>query len=75
MKVKVTQKNKTMVTLSSLEPGDGFIFDGYPCIVGESLIGTYNGFVPAFSLRDSKIITIPQGQQVQLSQINVEYTV
>lgn len=75
MKVKVTQQNKTTVTLSSLEPGDGFIFDGYPCIVGESLIGNYNGFVTAFNLRNAKIIAIPQGQQVQLSQINVEYTV
>lgn len=75
MKVNVTQQNKTMVTLSSLEPGDGFIFDGYPCIVGESLIGNYNGFVTAFNLRNAKIIAIPQGQLVQLSQINVEYTV
>lgn len=75
MKVKVTQQNKTMVTLCSLEPGDGFIFDGYPCIVGESLIGAYNGFVNAFDLRNAKIIAIPQLQQVQLTQINVEYTV
>ncbi|MBL5840963.1 hypothetical protein I4U30_22095 [Enterobacter asburiae] len=75
MKVKVTQQNKTMVTLSSLDPGDGFIFDGYPCIVGESLIGNYNGFVTAFDLRNAKIIAIPELQQVQLSQISVEYTV
>lgn len=75
MKVNVTEKSKTVVTLSSLEPGDGFLFDGYPCIVGESLIGDYNGFVTAFNLRTAKIIAIPQGQQVQLSQINVAYTV
>lgn len=74
MKVNVTQQNRTMVTISSLEPGDGFILDGYPCIVGEPLID-YNGFVTAFSLRDAKIIAIPQLKQVQLSQINVEYTV
>lgn len=75
MKVKVTQQNKTMVALSSLDPGEGFIFDGFPCIVGDSLIGNYNGFVTAFNLRNAKIIAVPEGQLVQLSQINVEYTV
>lgn len=74
MKVNVTQQNRAMVALSSLEPGDGFIFDGYPCIVGDPLID-YNGFVTAFNLRNAKIISIPEALSVQLSQINVEYTV
>lgn len=75
MKVNVTQNNKTMVTLSSLEPGDGFLFNGYPCVVGESRIGNCKGCVTAFNLRTSKIIAIPEGQRVKLAQINVEYTV
>lgn len=74
MKVNVTQQNRSMVTLSSLEPGDGFIFDGYPCIVADPL-ESYNRFVTAFNLRSSKIIAIPEAFMVQLSDISVEYTV
>lgn len=74
MKVNVTQQNRTMVSISALDPGDGFIFDGYPCIVGDPL-ESYNGFVIAFNLRNAKITAIPEGYMVQLTQINVEYTV
>uniref|UniRef100_A0AAU8GFD0 Uncharacterized protein n=1 Tax=Salmonella phage vB_SEnST11_KE23 TaxID=3161174 RepID=A0AAU8GFD0_9CAUD len=75
MKVTVTEKNKTCVAVRSLDIGDGFIYCGQPHIVGKSTLGDYRGYVTAFNLRTSELVTIPQMEQVQLSQINVEYTV
>ncbi|AFU63787.1 hypothetical protein [Salmonella phage SSE121] len=75
MKVTVTEKNKTCVAARSLDIGDGFIYCGQPHIVGESTMGDFRGFVTAFNLRTSKFVAIPQSEEVQLSQINVEYTI
>lgn len=75
MRVNVTEKNKTSVALRSLDPGDGFLFDGYPCIVGKSMIGEWQGCVTVFNLRNNEVTAIPGNQLVQLTQIEVEYTV
>lgn len=75
MKVKVTQKNKTKAIIGELEPGDGFLFDGYPYLVCETGLINYTGYVPAVCLRNAKIVTIRAETEVQLSQIDVEYTV
>lgn len=75
MKVNVTEKEKTIVALHSLSVGDGFLFDGYPHMVCESTIGYYKGFITAVNLRNACIVALPLMQQVQLTQVNVEYTV
>uniref|UniRef100_A0AAU8GFG3 Uncharacterized protein n=1 Tax=Salmonella phage vB_SEnST11_KE22 TaxID=3161173 RepID=A0AAU8GFG3_9CAUD len=75
MKVTVTEKNKTCVAVRSLDIGDGFIFGGQPHIIGKSIVEPWHGFVTAFNLRTSEFVAIPQMEQVQLSQINVEYTI
>lgn len=76
MKVNVTQKNKTRAIIGELEPGDGFLFDGYPYMVCDNgLLVNYNGYVAAVCLRDAKLVTIRKEMEVQLTQIDVEYTV
>lgn len=75
MKVNVTQKNKVRAIIGELEPGDGFLFDGYPHLVCENgLLVNYKGYVPAVCLRTARIVTIRFETEVQLTQINVEYT-
>lgn len=75
MKVNVTGKEKTSVSLHSLSVGDGFLFDGFPHMVCESTLGYYKGYIQAVNLRNASIVALPLMQQVQLSQISVEYTV
>lgn len=76
MKVNVTQKNKTRAIIGELEPGDGFLFDGYPYLVCENgLLVNYKGYVPAVCLSNARIVTIRFETEVQLTQIDVEYTV
>lgn len=75
MKVTVTEKEKTSVSLHSLSVGDGFLFDGFPHMVCESKVGYYKGFIQAVNLRNASIVALPLMQQVQLTQIFVEYTV
>lgn len=76
MKVNVTQKNKVRTIIGELEPGDGFLFDGYPYLVCENgLLVNYKGYVPAVCLRTARIVTLRFETEVQLTQINVEYTV
>ena len=75
VKVNVTEKEKTIVSLHSLSVGDGFLFDGFPHMVCESTIGHYKGFITAVNLRNASIVALPLMQRVQLTQINVEYTV
>ncbi|UNI73647.1 hypothetical protein KP12_238 [Klebsiella phage KP12] len=75
MKVNVTEKEKTSVALHSLSVGDGFLFDGYPHMVCESTIGYYKGFMQAVNLRNASIVALPLMQQVQPTNISVEYTV
>lgn len=75
MKVKVSQKNKTKATIGDLEPGEGFLFDGYPYLVCETGLINYTGHVPAVCLRNAKIVTIRKETEVQLTEINIEYTV
>lgn len=74
MKVNVTQTNKTMVSLHSLEPGEGFLSpnDGYPCIVTDTEYAARA--VSAFNLVTFKICGFHEMQQVQISEISVEYT-
>lgn len=74
MKVTVTEKEKTSVSLHSLSVGEGFLFNGFPHMVCESSIGYYNGFIQAVNLLNASIVALPLMQQVQLTQISVEYT-
>ena len=75
MKVNVIEKEKTSVSLHSLSVGEGFLFNRVPHMVCESSIGYYNGFIQAVNLRNASIVALPLMQQVQLTQISVEYTV
>jgi len=75
MKVNVTQKSKTTVILNSLEPGDGFLFDGCPHIVGRASPWDIPNTVVAFDLGRSLVVFFHRYEQVQVTQINVEHTV
>lgn len=76
MKINVTQKNKTRAIIGELEPGNGFLLDGYPYLVCENgLLVNYKGYVPAVCLCNARIVTLRSETEVQLTQIDVEYTV
>lgn len=76
MKVNVTQKNAVKVSVGSLDPGEGFVFEGKPYMAAKSELGlNYTGFALVFNLRTANFTTMPGNWQVQLSQIDVEYTI
>ena len=74
MKVNITEKEKTSVSLHSLSVGEGVLFNGFPHMVCESTLGYYMSFVTAVNLHNANIVALPLTQQVQLTQISVEYT-
>lgn len=76
MKVNVTQMHKHSVPVSSLEPGEGFMFDRKPHIVVSFFVPSnmQRDSVMAFNLETFKVVQIPLDEYVYLVSIAVYYS-